>query len=140
MIDQDDLNQEAALRLLLVSHDRLTMQESLRQVRNAQRAARRRQATYDRYVGQLDPRVMPDGETLELDEYLPSGEPTPEEVFIANENRQERLALLRTECAQLLVLLATGYSQGEAAVRLGHSSAWASRRMDEIADTLCRRY
>lgn len=136
MIDQDDLNQEAALRLLLVSHDHLTTQECLRHARNAQRGARRRQWTYDRYVGELAPRILPSGETLEVDEYLASGEPTPEEAYIAKETRQERLNALRAECRQLLILLELGYGQGEAAEALGRSGAWASRRVDEIREAL----
>lgn len=136
MIDQDDLNQEAALRLLLVSHDDLTTQECLHHARNAMRAARRRQATYDRYVGQLEPRRLPDGEVLEIDEYLPAADLTPEEAYIAKEARQERLEALRAECRQLLVLLETGFGQGEAAEVMGRSEAWSSRRMDEIRDAL----
>ncbi len=134
MIDHDDLDQEAALRLLLVSHDGLTNWECLRQARNAMRAARRRQSTYDRYVGQLDPRTMRDGQTLEIDEYLASSEPTPEEAYIAKETREERLNTLRAECRMLLVLLEQGYRTTEAAQALGKSAAWGSRRLVEIRE------
>lgn len=129
MLDSSDLKQEADIARWQNSERGPAYAAAC--ARNSRLMAQRKAATYDRYIGVLDPIETQDGQ-LEVDEYLPSYGPGTEQQAISRVMLDGWARKLSERAASVMLALSSGLSQAEVARTLGLSQMQVSRATNEI--------
>lgn len=129
MTDDSDLRQECDIARWLNSERGPAYTAAC--VRNSRLTVARKQATYDRYVGVLDPIETEDGQ-LEVDEYFPAHGPGTEQQAISRVMLETWARDLSERAVSVMQALASGLSQADVARMLGLSPMQVSRATNEL--------